>query len=245
VNFVIPMAGRGQRFVDAGYTLPKMLIEAHGKTLLQWSVDSLPLDLCDSLIFIGLLEHEQRHAIAPLIRSWYGDRVHLEFIFIAEVTRGQAETVLLAEPFVSPSQPLVVFNIDTAFHSPSLRQRLLDRNTDGVLGSFAATDPRFSYATVDDSGYVSHVAEKVVISPHALTGMYCFQKAEEFFTVASRAITAGATIRGEFYIAPLYNDLIRVGRRFVLDQCESYAILGTPAELEDFLSKPPPEPRAS
>ena len=45
MNFVIPMAGRGERFKKAGFSLPKMLIESHGKTLLEWSVDSLPLEL--------------------------------------------------------------------------------------------------------------------------------------------------------------------------------------------------------
>ena len=45
MNFLITMAGEGRRFREAGFTVPKMLIEAKGKTLLEWSIDSLPLKI--------------------------------------------------------------------------------------------------------------------------------------------------------------------------------------------------------
>src|SRR5579862_1079847 len=100
MTFLIPMAGRGARFTAAGYNVPKMLIEAHGKTLLQWSVDSLPLALCQRLVFIGLEEHEKTFGLSQRIRSLYGDRFRLEFLFLPDVTGGQAETVLYAKPFI-------------------------------------------------------------------------------------------------------------------------------------------------
>lgn len=239
MNIVIPMAGRGQRFVDAGYTVPKMLIEAHGKTLLQWSVDSLPLSLCETLVFVGLQDHEDRYAISSLIKKLYKDVTRLEFVFLPGVTRGQAETVLRAKHVIAYDQPLAIFNIDTTFYSPTLRDAMNSPDNDGVLGTFPSNEPRFSYAVEDDSGRVLEVAEKIVISTNALTGMYHFRRASDFLTLAENAIRHGRNIGGEFYIAPLYNELIRMGHRFVLDRCHSCAILGTPGELDLFLKHPP------
>jgi len=43
--FVIPMAGKGQRFIDAGYNIPKYMIKVNGKELFDWALESLPLDI--------------------------------------------------------------------------------------------------------------------------------------------------------------------------------------------------------
>ena len=41
MNIIITMAGLGRRFRKAGYNCPKYMIEAKGKTLFDWSMDSL------------------------------------------------------------------------------------------------------------------------------------------------------------------------------------------------------------
>jgi len=243
MTIVIPMAGRGQRFVDAGYRVPKMLIEAHGKSLLQWSVDSLPLNLCEKLIFIGLQEHEREFALSQHIRRWYGQGPQLEFVFLPGVTGGQAETVLTARSFIPGKKPLLIFNIDTAFHSSTLARALMARDNDGVLGAFVSHEPRFSFAGVDSNGQVTLVMEKEPISDNALTGLYHFHRGADFLAAADAAVKDNARVKGEFYVAPLYNSLIALGRRFVLDHCDAHYILGTPDELKTFLALPAAEVR--
>jgi len=238
MTIVIPMAGRGQRFLDAGYRVPKMLIPAHGKSLLQWSVDSLPLSLATRIIFIGLADHEREFNLSAQIRAWYSRGPSLLFHFLPDVTGGQAETVLAAAESIPPEEPLLIFNIDTAFHSPTLARVLQDRTNDGVLGAIASTEPRFSFAAVDSNGQVTSVTEKEPISPHALTGLYHYRRADDFLAVAGAAVQGNDRVKGEFYVAPLYNSLIASGRRFVLDHCRAHYILGTPAELQAFLALP-------
>ncbi len=237
MNFVIPMAGRGERFAKAGYSKPKLLLPAHGKTLLEWSVDSLPLDLCTNLIFVGLSEHETQHKL----ERWLADRyrgANPKFIWIEQTTRGQAETVYLAKDLLDLSKSLLIFNIDTAFRSSRIGAALQAAGNDGVLGAFHSTEPRFSFADVDDRGVVREVREKSIISPHALTGLYHFARTADFLNVASEAIARDEKEKGEFFVAPLYNKLITQGRRFVLDECEEHWILGTPGEYESFCSLP-------
>ncbi len=236
MNFVIPMAGRGQRFVDAGYELPKMLIEAKGKTLLEWSVDSLPLELATRLIFVSLKEHEEQFNLSHVILEKYNAH-NPTIVVLDEVTRGQAETVMMAKEHLNPEADLVVFNIDTYFSSSSLARNLENNTIDGVLGTFPdPTDSsRFSYAKTNEEGIIIEVQEKVHISDNALTGLYHFKRCADFVELAEDIIQKGETTKGEFYIAPMYNRLIEKGHRFILDECENHAILGTPDELNNFI----------
>jgi choline kinase len=238
MNFLITMAGEGRRFREAGYDLPKMLIEAKGKTLLEWSIDSLPLNLCSRLIFVAQQKHEDEFQLSKRIISIYGNQVRsLHFKFIDKLTRGQSETACLAKDLVDLSQPLLIFNIDTQFFSSSLEKNLLRKNIDGVLGAFYSEEPRFSFAALNDEGFVTKTAEKEVISSNALTGLYHFANPAEFFEAAESAFAKNETIKGEFYVAPLYNYLIAKGRRLIVDVADEVNILGTPEEFKVFIGK--------
>lgn len=235
MNIVIPMAGRGSRFAEAGYATPKPLLKAHGKTLLEWSVDSLPLQLCERLIFVGL--EEQAVALEPMILNRYG-KYTPRFVWLKKPTRGQAETVLQAAQHWQETNPLLIYNIDTAFHSFTLKDSLNNAESDGVLGAFRSREPRFSFAAVGADGFVSRVAEKEPISDFALTGLYHFRSTVNFVKVAEQALATSETVKGEYYVAPLYDKLIRDGKSFTIDLSDRVEILGTPEEYERFLSAP-------
>jgi len=232
------MAGEGRRFREAGYDLPKMLIAAKGKTLLEWSIDSLPLNLCTRLIFVAQQKHEDEFQLSKKIISIYNNRVRsLHFKYIDKLTRGQSETACLAKHLIDPSLPLLIFNIDTQFSSSSVEKNLLKKNIDGVLGAFYSEEPRFSFASLNAQGFVIKTAEKEVISSNALTGLYHFTYPEDFFEAAESAFAKNETTKGEFYIAPLYNHLIAKGRKLIVDIADEVNILGTPEELKRFLEK--------
>lgn len=239
MNFVIPMAGLGSRFVEAGYQIPKPLLPAHGKTLLEWSIDSLPLELATRLIFVGLKEHRDAFGLESIIRDLY-QKYDPAFHWLDQSTRGQAETVCLAEPLLDHNVGLLIFNIDTAFRSTGLAELLKNSQHDGVLGAFTSREPRFSFASVDESNHVVEVREKSAISSNALTGLYHFSSTAAFLEIAKQAIDADEREKGEFYVAPLYNKLIAKGAHFVLDHCEAHWILGTPSEYQAFLNLSPP-----
>lgn len=234
MTIVIPMAGRGQRFTDAGHVLPKFLLEAHGKTLLQWSVDSLPLELATLTVFIMLREHDEKFQAESMIRRLYSAKTPVAFVFIDDVTRGQAETVMCASSLIDPNLPLLIFNIDTAFSSPTLKDNLLRSDADGVLGCFYSNKPRFSFAQTDDTGLVTRVTEKDPISNNALTGLYHFRLASDFVNAAKQCIGENRLTKGEFYVAPLYNQLLIGGARLILDYAPVHYILGTPEEYTEF-----------
>jgi dTDP-glucose pyrophosphorylase len=235
MNIVIPMAGLGNRFVQSGYKLPKMLLEAHGKTLLEWSLSSLPLNLATTVVFVGLKIHEDEFSLSSRIRELYPE-LNTKFIFLDDVTRGQAETVYLSLGACDSQEQLVIFNIDTYFQSDSLARHLLSNDNDGILGFFESAEDRFSFASLDENDkYVTDVREKEVISPFALTGLYTFSNIADFRETFEYHQEHNLTTKGEYYIAPMYNYLIEKGRKYVLDKADKHFILGTPDEYEHFL----------
>ncbi len=236
MNFVIPMAGAGSRFKKAGFNKPKMLLEAHGKTLLEWSVDSLPLELCTSLVFIGLKEHKEKYNLENFIENKYG-KYNIQFLWLNDITRGQAETVYKAKDLIDLDTDLVIFNIDTFFISDTLKKNLLKNNIDGVLGAFKSKEDRFSFAKLAEKGYVTETAEKIVISNYALTGLYHFKYPKDFFDICQKHIENHILYKNEFYIAPMYNELIKQGKKFIIDIAKEHWILGTPEEYKLFIEK--------
>lgn len=238
MNFVIPMAGRGSRFTDAGYKSPKMLIEAKGKTLLEWSLSSLPLNICTNLVFIALEEHSLNYNIEEFVHKKYPHLISItKFIFIKEVTRGQSETVLKAKAALDKSKGILIYNIDTWFSSSTLENKLVSDKFDGIVGAFISSDPRYSFAKIDEQGKVIQVEEKKAISKYALTGMYYFKSTPDFIRIAEEAIKNNETVKNEFYIAPLYNKLIVQNKNLAIDLVNDFSILGTPEELNAFIQK--------
>jgi NDP-sugar pyrophosphorylase family protein len=239
------MAGKGSRFIKAGYELPKYMIKVKGRTLLEYSLLSIPLEIISKIIFIGLREHDTEYALRSFINSLVEKickekqlALSIHIILLDEITRGQAETVYLAKEHIPDDEDLIIYNIDTYFQSKSLKEILLDKRkkADGVIGAFNLTgkDDKWSFASTDEKGKVLKTTEKVQISQNALTGFYHFAKAKEFFDVAEYCINNLILTKNEFYIAPMYNNLIKQGKNYKLNIADVFHPLGTPEDVERF-----------
>jgi len=234
LNIVIPMAGAGSRFREAGYALPKMMIPAAGKPMLSWAIDSVRnCARNEEIVFICLKEHLEQFPLESMITE-YWDKAKISGI--DSLTDGQAQTVLAAADFIHPHKPLLIYNCDTYTESniyPVL-VRAQAEGDDGVISVFRSTDPCFSYVSLGPDGYAERLEEKQVISAYATTGLYYFSKASAFIDAAASAIHAKETVRGEYYIAPLINKLIKQGSRFVIHEADKCYPLGTPDQLSEF-----------
>jgi UDP-N-acetylglucosamine diphosphorylase / glucose-1-phosphate thymidylyltransferase / UDP-N-acetylgalactosamine diphosphorylase / glucosamine-1-phosphate N-acetyltransferase / galactosamine-1-phosphate N-acetyltransferase len=242
VNIVMPMAGRGSRFAEAGHVVPKPLIDVRGRPMYAWAMDSLPLALARRVIFICLAEHLEHRALSDDIRARYGafDPV---IVSLDHVTEGQACTVLEARSLIDSSEPLVIYNADTFVRS-SIEQHLraLPPEVAGVLGVFQAPGEKWSFARLDDTGRVVETAEKKRISPWASTGLYYFAHGADFVRHADSMIAADERERGEFYVAPVYNRLIAAGGEVRIDEADEVWVLGTPEDLAVFEARYPQAP---
>ncbi len=239
MNVVMPMAGRGSRFADVGYRVPKPMIEVKGKPMYAWAMDSLPLKLARRVIFICLEEHLAGFGLREDIAHRYA---HLDPVVIplSKVTEGQACTVLEGRQHIDRDEPLIIYNADTWCRT-GLERSLpqLPASVAGVLGVFEAPGDKWSFARTDETGRVVEVAEKRRISNHACTGLYHFSSGAEFVREADAMIAANERVNREFYVAPVYNRMIARGREVRLDVADEVGVLGTPEDLAQFISNHP------
>jgi len=240
---VMPMAGHGKRFKDAGISKPKFMIEVENKTLFEWSLDSLPLEISRKIIFICLEEHEKEFNVSKFIKNIMKDRypkVNYELVYIEKTTRGQVETVLHAKQLIDSENTLIIYNIDTHFISTRLKSKILtlkNQNIDGVLGCFTSDDENLSFVELNEKGFVKRVREKEKISSLASTGLYVFSNGKQFIETAETMIKNDILIKDEFFVSEIYNILLKSGKKFVIDIAEEFVPFGTPEDIKRFEMK--------
>ena len=232
------MAGRGQRFVDAGYDCPKPLIDVAGIPMYARATMSMPLSVCTRLIFICLEDHLGGGSLSKDIDDRFSQYSPV-IVPLRGVTEGQACTVLEAREYIDSEIPLLIFNADTQCETdldtvlPDLKPEI-----DGLFGVFEAQGDMWSFARVDSSGMIVETAEKRRISKWASTGLYHFRSGRTFLRGAQAMIKANDRVNGEFYVAPIYNHLIEAGGKFQLNVALNVWPLGTPEDLARFLADP-------
>ncbi len=208
LNIVIPMAGRGSRFANAGFTLPKPLIPLAGKPMIQWVIENVRPSGPHRFIFLVLAEHLQRY---PDVSETLGNLCPgCVIIPVSQVTEGAACTVLLAREYIDNNAPLMIANSDQ-YVEVGIDDYLdeMDRlNADGLIMTFWSDHPKWSYCRLDEKNRVIEVVEKQVVSNEATVGIYNFKRGSDFVSAADRMIAESRRVNGEFYVAPAYNLII-------------------------------------
>ena len=71
VNILVPMAGKGSRFANAGFVQPKPLIDVAGKPMISWVIDNVnaPGVIEARFIFLVLREHEKQYGRTASLKS--------------------------------------------------------------------------------------------------------------------------------------------------------------------------------
>ncbi|MBV9801648.1 MAG: glycosyltransferase family 2 protein [Solirubrobacterales bacterium] len=241
LTVVIPMAGRGSRFADVGYELPKPLLPVHGVPMIEVVVRNLSPREPTRFVFICRREHVDAYGFVPALREVAPG---CEIVTVDQVTEGAACTVMLAEHAADPGDVMVIANsdqwVDCDFeqHLAVLRSRQLD----GLIMTMTADDPKWSFVELDSEDHVTNVVEKEVVSNEATVGIYTFARGGDFFRAAKAMIAADKRVNGEFYVAPAYNELIGDGAVIGIDNIGAEGAgmygLGTPADYEAFLRLP-------
>jgi NDP-sugar pyrophosphorylase family protein len=241
LNIVLPIAGRGSRFADAGYQLPKPLIPVHGLPMIEAVVRNIRPRQPHRFIFVALREHLDHLGMRQALQSAAPGSLVLS---VDQVTEGAACTVLLARELIDTDDPLMLANSDQWVDVDI--DRYLDgmerQRADGLIMTMTASDPKWSFVGLDQAGMATRVVEKEVISDEATVGIYNFRRGRDFVRAADGMIARNLRVNGEFYVAPVYNELIGEGARVAIHNVGREGAgmygLGVPADLERFLGDP-------
>lgn len=231
------MAGRGSRFSQAGYTLPKPLLPVFGRPMIEVVIENLRPNQQHRFIFICQREHLSAHDLEHILRQAGPNTL---IIPIDHVTEGAACTVLLAESDINNDDALMIANCDQYIATPieTYLNRMAGGGFDGFIMTMTANDPKWSFIGLDADDNVNRVVEKQVVSDEATVGIYNYQRGRDFVAAAHEMIASNDRTNNEFYVAPAYNYMIRQGARvgymnIGADRAGMYG-LGVPEDLENF-----------
>lgn len=234
LNVLIPMAGAGSRFENAGYTLPKPLIDVNGKPMIQTVVDNLNVDA--NFIFIVQKSHSQKYNFKSLLPLIAPDCYIIE---IDGITEGAACTTLLAEHLIDNEQPLLISNCDQyiKWNSNEFFYKVQEQKIDASILTFNNTHPKWSYAKIDNDGFVTEVAEKNPISELATVGIYFWKHGKDYVRYAKKMINENKRVNNEFYVCPVFNEAIEDNKKITTYNVEQMWGIGTPEDLNIFLNE--------
>jgi len=250
MNIIVPLAGEGRRFAEAGFP-EKPFVMLNGKPPIQVVLESLPKPWLEkgNFIFVTKPEYVKRlRSIAKELGITYSLKE-------TGPTRGAACSTLLAKDLISTVEqknPLIIlngdqivdfslFNFNTLANFLSLRtQNVIE--VGGVVLVFKSTDPKWSYVEMDNYSQVVRVAEKEPVSEWATCGIYLWTSTSAFFECAENMIYNERKVNNEYYVAPVYNEILKfrfqTGVVYALE-VEEMISLGTPEDVRNYLVNNP------
>jgi HAD superfamily hydrolase (TIGR01509 family) len=228
LDVIVPMAGAGSRFQHAGYGLPKPLIDVCGKPMIKVVTDSIGLNALHT--FLVREEHMKRYDVDVVLKLI---KPGCKIISVPVLTDGAACTVLIARSTICFSRQLLIVNSDqdVKWNWVAFACHMKRMNADAGIVTFKATDPKWSFARVNDEGYVTEVAEKKQISDNATVGIYWWRRGTDFVRYAEQMMSKNIRVNGEFYVCPVFNEAIADGKKVVTFDAEQMEGLGTPEDL--------------
>ncbi|MGD9722736.1 MAG: NTP transferase domain-containing protein [Pirellulales bacterium] len=243
MQLVVPMAGAGRRFAEAGYTLPKPLIPVGGMPMVARAVSDLPP--ADRIVFVCHPDHVAEYRIDRTLAELFpGCRI----VTTPGLTEGQACSVRLAAEHLDPERPVLVAACDnTHVYDRNRWERMSrDPSIDALLWTYRR-DPRvlvrpewYGWARVGDQQQVHEVSVKRPLSTaplddHVVSGCFWFRSARLMLAGIDRLVADNVQVNNEFYLDSVVNVLLAESRRVLAFEVDKYIGWGTPEDLEDYL----------
>ena len=234
IKVLIPMAGEGSRFKNAGYKEIKPMIKVNNKTMIEIVVSNIGIDA--EYIFIVKKEDEDLYGITEFISK----HVKQSKIIVQDgKLPGAVSSSLLARDLIDTDDHLVIANIDQYIDDDIdlVIHNFISKGVDGGILTFEDSDPKWSYVKNNDFGTIDAVAEKNVISNEATCGIYYWNKGSDYIKYSNKMIEKDIKTNNEFYICPVYNEAIGDQKLIISYKVKAMHGMGTPDDLEIFMKK--------
>ena len=233
---LFPVNGTGQRFIEAGYTIPKPLLPVHGKPLLLHASEMYPMNWQKAFALSWKLPIE----IIESLSARYAD--YLTFI-VRVPTSGPLETLLLCDlsAEIDRNEPILIADCDSWLATAEIDHavRAFDRSAceAGVtVRTVLDSNPGLSYVSLDERGeFVTEAREKEPFTNISSTGPYWFRTLDIFLRYGRQALDMGYTS-----IAPVFNRIIEAGGKVRAIPVSSFIHLGTPQAYEAYCAQHSP-----
>ena len=239
---VIPMAGRSKRFRDAGYSIPKFMLRAHGQSLFYYSLLSFKNYFSNEIFLFIVLEQDSARSF--IISECEKLGIRHSIVELKAPTVGQADTVAkgLSVMNPDPEESILIFNIDTFRWNYRYPRCVIEKKCSGYLEVFIGDGKNWSNVIPHafSKNKVARTSEKKNESEFCSTGLYYFETVKFFEIAFNLTLEKCGLALGEVYVAPIYNELIELGHdvRYEVVERDDVVFCGVPSEYEEFLATP-------
>ena len=248
LHIIMAMAGEGNRFKEAGYTVPKPLIKVEGIELFRRAIGSFDYYCTQTNItetkytFIVRSEFISDYEIDKKIKMYYPNA---NVLAVEKTTRGALETLMIAKDYIDDDDCVVSIDCDIQFNSKTYDYKIMNRRiVDSAIPmvmSFYSKNPIYSFVKVVD-GIGVGVAEKNPISNYALGGCYYLGLGKNLKKAAKQYIEDFES--GKIQTKELYLSLVINYIKDIIDKnievydmnfhYDHYWSFGTPYDLENY-----------
>jgi NDP-sugar pyrophosphorylase family protein len=236
LQIIFPLGGQATRFHERGYTFPKPLIEIGNESMIEIVLRNLAPPQPNQFTFICRKEHLGKFFLGDVLQLIAPD---CKIVSLDSNTAGALCSVLLTIDDLNPEEELLIANGDQFIDADlgPFFEACRESGVDGCILTFTAAHPRWSFVKTSVDGRVMAVTEKKPISKQATAGLYYFRRAADLLKASERMIVKGVTTAGQFFVAPVYNELILEGKNIRTHHLPEGSMhsLGTPEDLEAFL----------
>jgi NDP-sugar pyrophosphorylase family protein len=236
MNILIPMAGRGERFSNNGFDIPKPLIELEGKTMIELAIKSLNIEGNYIYVTYRYTNKEFNQKLEEIL-----NRItpNCTIIKIDYITEGPASSALLAKKYIDNEEELIITNCDQimSWDSKNFLEFIKKTDKEGIVVTYNSSTEKNSYVKLNEIGDAIELAEKKVISEFSLNGIHYWKKGKYFVESAEDMISKNIRVNNEFYISMTYNEMIekklKVSNYHIINN--HHHAVGTPEDLKEYL----------
>lgn len=235
------MSGRGNRFVQAGYTDPKPLIEVDGMPIIEHVVNMFPGET--NFIFICSNDHLETTNMRNILNRIAPEG---QIIGIEPHKLGPVFAVSQTFSYLSDEEEVIVNYCDFScywdyndflFHTR-------ERNADGAIPAYKGFHPHMlgstNYAFMrDENQWMLEIKEKEPFTlnrmeEYASSGTYYFKKGSYVKKYFVELMEKELQLNGEYYVSLIYNLLQKDGLKTSIYEIQHMLQWGTPQDLAEY-----------
>lgn len=246
---LIPMAGAGQRFAEAGYRVHKPAI----MTIDRKTGEEKPMVVCATADLPGVAsdgsnviyvdrDFHRTDGVEDTIRAYYPQAA---FITVDHLTEGQACTCMLAENNLDPEEPLLIAGCDNGMDIDRKAFDALTKECDCIVFTYrhneavVANPDAYGWMLTDEAGNITGTSIKKAISDTpmedpAVVATFWFRKAKIFLDATKKMIAENDRINQEFYVDQTIRHVLDLGYTAKVFDIDRYIGWGTPVDYENY-----------
>jgi HAD superfamily hydrolase (TIGR01509 family) len=235
MNIIIPIGGKGERFLKNGFVEPKPLINILDKCMIEYVCDNLNHSENDNVFLIYNYNLDNFDFVNTISNKYPS----FKLIKIGD-TRGAVETLFLGIDYIlnnyKYNNKCLILDCDTFYTADILT--MFKESTDNLVfyTKNYETVPIYSYIELDND-IIINIKEKSKISDNANTGAYAFSDIQILYKYCKYVLDNNIQFNNEPYTSCVISEMIRSNILFKGIELDNACVfsLGTPNAVQNYI----------